>query len=58
VLHNISVYETEAAEEVIFEGETIDGGEVEYAIEATGKPRDAFFRCDVHPDMQGTATIE
>jgi plastocyanin len=57
VPHNISVYEDDTAEKTIFEGETIDGGSVDYEIEMPAKPPEAFFRCDVHPDMQGTVEV-
>jgi plastocyanin len=58
VPHNISVYEDDSASKAIFEGEIITDDEITYSIEAPKKPGEAYFQCDVHPAMNGTATIE
>lgn len=59
VPHNVSIYEGDSASgKAIFEGELITDDEVEYSVPGPGKPGEAFFQCDVHPNMQGTATFE
>jgi plastocyanin len=56
--HNISIYETEAAERNLFEGQVIPGGqEVQYDIPAL-KEGEFYFQCDVHPSMSGTVTVQ
>lgn len=49
--HNISIYETAAAEVEIFVGDTFTGpGEtVIYEFDAPQQHGTYFFRCDVHP---------
>jgi plastocyanin len=53
--HNISIYEDDSANKAIFEGELIGAGDTVYEIEAPPKPGEAYFQCDVHPNMNGTA---
>jgi plastocyanin len=56
--HNISIYETEAAEDNLFEGQVIPGGqEVQYDIPPLEKG-EFYFQCDVHPSMNGTVTVQ
>lgn len=59
VPHNLAIYRTPEATEVIFKGRIIDGGtSTDYGFEApsTGS---YFFRCDVHPSvMTGTVVVE
>jgi plastocyanin len=56
--HNISIYETEAADRNLFEGQIIPGGqEVEYPIPALNKG-EYYFQCDVHPSMSGTVAVQ
>ncbi len=56
--HNIAIYENEKAEDNLFEGQIIPGGqEVEYQIPAQ-KKGEYYFQCDVHPSMNGTVTVE
>lgn len=60
--HNVSIYETQeeglALEGAIFEGEIIQGGaSIVYEIPAP-EPGDYYFQCDVHPNMNGTATFQ
>ncbi|MDP9069549.1 MAG: cupredoxin domain-containing protein [Actinomycetota bacterium] len=58
VEHNVSIYETEAADKEIFKGQIIPGGQqTTYEIPAHEKG-DYYFQCDVHPGMNGTATFE
>jgi plastocyanin len=55
--HNISIYETPDAEENLFEGQIIPGGqEVTYSIPAL-EPGDFYFQCDVHPSMNGDVKV-
>jgi plastocyanin len=55
--HNVAIYETPDAEENLFEGQIIPGGqEVTYSV----PPLDGgeyYFQCDVHPSMNGDVTV-
>ena len=56
--HNIAIYETEAAEESIFEGEIITGPDTAtYEFDAP-EAGDYYFQCDIHPDMNGNVVSE
>ncbi|MGI8407971.1 MAG: cupredoxin domain-containing protein [Actinomycetota bacterium] len=60
--HNIAIYETAAdgPEKVdpLFAGEIIEGGQsTDYTIEGL-KAGENYFQCDVHPNMNGTVTVE
>jgi plastocyanin len=59
VPHNVAIYTTPAATEVIFKGEVITGPKtITYNFIAPTTPGDYFFRCDVHPAvMTGTFTV-
>ena len=58
VQHNVAIYEDESAAVDIFKGEIFSGpDEMEYQFDAP-KAGEYFFRCDVHPDMNGTVTVE
>jgi len=51
--HNIAIYQDSSAADDVFVGEVISSSAIVYqvpALEAGGY----FFRCDVHPDMNGT----
>ena len=51
--HNVAIYQDNSASEALFVGENVTDGTVIYHIPAL--PAGTwFFRCDVHPDMQGT----
>ena len=51
--HNVAIYKDSSASESLFVGENVTNGVVTYEIPAL--PAGTwFFRCDVHPDMQGT----
>lgn len=50
--HNVAIYTTEAATEVIFVGQVITGPKtITYNFTAPTTPGTYFFRCDVHPSM-------
>jgi plastocyanin len=54
--HNVSVY-TEQGGEPIFQGEIITGpATIEYRFPPPD-PGSYYFQCDVHPQMQGTASV-
>lgn len=60
--HNISIYKTAedgtALTDPLFEGAIIPGGEsITYTVDPL-KPGDYYFQCDVHPNMNGTATVQ
>ena len=53
--HNVSLYSE--ADDPVFQGEIITGlATIEYRFPAP-PPGSYQFRCDVHPQMQGTATV-
>jgi len=55
--HNVSIYrDASAAEKVLVEEPFAGPRLVVYVVPAL-EPGDYFFRCDVHPDMQGTLTV-
>ncbi|MDN7013648.1 plastocyanin [Methanoculleus sp. FWC-SCC3] len=57
--HNVAVYTDSTAAEEIFVGEIIDGpAEVTYTFTAPEEPGTYYFRCDVHPSMDGDFVVE
>lgn len=59
--HNFALYETDAAEESLFEGEIFGGpGEQRvYEFEAPMEPGEYYFRCEVHSgQMNGAFVVE
>lgn len=57
VPHNFSVY-TEEGGDAIAQGEIIDGGETDEVDLGELEPGTYYFVCDLHPEMNGTLTIE
>lgn len=56
--HNIAIYQDESAADSIFKGEQISGPDsITYEFDAP-KAGEYYFRCDVHPDMDGSVTAE
>jgi plastocyanin len=56
--HNIAIYEDESAAAEIFKGDVIDGGSsTTYEFDAP-EEGEYFFRCDIHPDMNGNVVSE
>jgi cytochrome c oxidase subunit II len=60
VPHNFSVYESPAAQKVIFQGKIITGpATTSYKFTAPTTPGTYFFRCDVHPTiMTGSFIVQ
>lgn len=55
--HNWAMYTDESASQEIFVGEIFNGPEVREHTFTTPGPGEYYFRCDVHPNMQGTVTV-
>ncbi len=52
--HNVAFYSSPAATTTIYKGEIFTGPKtVTYTFTAPATPGTYFFRCDVHPSMQG-----
>jgi plastocyanin len=57
VLHNIAIYSDDSLSEVLFAGDVIPGGDtIEYEIDPL-PAGEYYFRCDVHPNMNGTVVV-
>ena len=55
--HNVSIFTDSSASQRVFQGEIFSQGERVYQVPALTAGT-YFFRCDVHPDMTGTLTVE
>jgi plastocyanin len=52
--HNVAFYTTPSLTTTIYKGAIIDGpGKITYVFTAPAIPGTYFFRCDLHPSMQG-----
>jgi len=57
VPHNVSIYKDDSATEALFTGELVTGpGKITYKVPALPAGT-YFFRCDVHPTMNGTFVV-
>jgi hypothetical protein len=55
--HNVAIYQDQTAQKMFFKGELVDGpGEKTYSVPALPAGQ-WFFRCDPHPDMNGTFIV-
>jgi cupredoxin-like protein len=55
--HNVAIYRDQKAEKVLFKGDLVPGpGLSSYSVPALPAGR-WFFRCDPHPDMNGTFSV-
>lgn len=55
--HNLAIYKGADAAEAIFKGDIFGGpGTRDYSFDAPG-PGEYFFRCDVHPNMNGKVVV-
>jgi plastocyanin len=55
--HNVAIYSDSSAAQNLFRGEVFSNGSKAYSVPALAAGT-YFFRCDVHPDMQGTITAK
>ncbi len=59
VPHNIAIYTSSAATTVIFKGEIITGPmKTTYTFDAPTSPGTYYFRCDLHPSMNGQFIVQ
>jgi plastocyanin len=54
--HNVAIYADESATQKVFVGEVITDAATTYQVPALDAGH-YFFRCDVHPDMNGSVTV-
>lgn len=58
VRHNFSVYTDSTADTAIFQGMQVNGpGTATYTFNAPVNPGEYYFRCDFHPQMNGTFIV-
>jgi plastocyanin len=55
--HNVAIYTDSSAATNLFRGEIFSSGSKVYDVPALAAGS-YFFRCDVHPDIQGTITAK
>jgi plastocyanin len=55
--HNLAIYEDQTARKAFFKGELVDGpGKGTYSVQGL-QAGTFFFRCDPHPEMNGTFIV-
>ncbi|HEX3828667.1 MAG TPA: cupredoxin domain-containing protein [Sporichthyaceae bacterium] len=55
--HNVAIYRDQTAQQMLFKGALVEGpGVSSYSVPALPAGR-WFFRCDPHPDMNGTFIV-
>jgi plastocyanin len=55
--HNVAIYTDSSASRAKFQGDIFAGGTRVYSVPALAAGT-YYFRCDVHPDMNGTIVAE
>ena len=55
--HNVAIYSDESATDGLFIGELITATSIVYEVPAM-EPGIYYFRCDLHPEMDGTLTVQ
>ena len=55
--HNVAIYTDSSASQARFQGEIFAGGSRVYSVPALAAGT-YYFRCDVHPDMNGTIVAQ
>ena len=56
--HNVAIYVDESAKDELFKGEVVDGGkEITYEVQGLDAGQ-YYFRCDVHPQMDGGFVVK
>ena len=59
VPHNVGIYTDDTAKMAIFKGEIITGpGKIDYTFDAPTTPGIYYFRCDIHPQMNGQFIVQ
>ena len=56
--HNLTIYEDQTARKALFKGELVDGpGKTTYSVPGL-QGGTFYFRCDPHPEMNGTFIVQ
>ena len=55
--HNVAIYTDASAAESLFVGELVSSTTIVYQVPAL-EPGTYFFRCDLHPEMNGTLVVD
>jgi plastocyanin len=54
--HNVAIYRDKSATETVFVGKFVSRATIVYDVPAL-EPGTYFFRCDLHPNMNGTINV-
>jgi plastocyanin len=57
-LHNVAIYTDKGAKEEIWVSKLISGKKIESYTFTSPGPGTYYFRCDAHPDMNGTFVVQ